>query len=73
MPYLTDHSKLINCKNAFTILHGDFVSINDGTGIVHIAPAFGEEDQALCEIYNIPTICPVDEAGKFTSQIYDIY
>ncbi len=53
----------------FTILAGDFVSIEEGTGIVHIAPGFGEDDQLLCKANGIPTICPVDEGGKFNSAI----
>jgi isoleucyl-tRNA synthetase/very-short-patch-repair endonuclease len=65
-PYFKD------TENSFKILHGDFVSTEDGTGIVHIAPGFGEDDQMLCEKNNIPIVCPVDEGGKFTSEIFDI-
>lgn len=63
---------------AFTILEGDFVSDADGTGIVHLAPGFGEDDQRVCQANGIclpengGIICPVDEAGKFTSEIFDI-
>jgi len=64
-PYFKD-------EKAFTILHGDFVTTDSGTGIVHMAPGFGEDDQLLCKAHNIPTICPVDEAGKFTDETYDI-
>ena len=53
-------------KNAFKIFHADFVTTDDGTGIVHIAPGFGEDDQVLCESNNIELVCPVDSAGKFT-------
>ena len=53
----------------FTVLAGDFVSTEEGTGIVHIAPGFGEDDQLLCKANGIPTICPVDEGGKFNSAI----
>ena len=53
--------------NIFTILAGDFVSTEEGTGIVHIAPGFGEDDQIISKANHIPTICPVDEAGKFNS------
>ena len=55
--------------NAFTVLAGDFVATDQGTGIVHIAPGFGEDDQLLCKKHNIPTICPVDEGGKFSADI----
>jgi len=58
--YFKDH------QNAFSIFHADFVTTEDGTGIVHIAPGFGEDDQILCEKNNIELVCPVDSAGKFT-------
>lgn len=59
-------------KNAFTILHGDFVLTTEGTGIVHMAPGFGEDDFQLCKANNIKAVCPVDKKGCFTSEIYDI-
>ena len=52
-------------KNCFTVLHGNFVTTEEGTGIVHLAPGFGEDDQLLCKSNDIPTLCPVDEGGKF--------
>jgi isoleucyl-tRNA synthetase len=55
--------------NSFTILGADFVATEDGTGIVHMAPAFGEDDFALCKKNNIPMVCPVDEKGCFTSEV----
>ncbi|MBU6339235.1 MAG: isoleucine--tRNA ligase [Rickettsiales bacterium] len=64
--------KMGSSRNCFTVLHGDFVSTEEGTGIVHMAPGFGEDDQLLCKANGIPTICPVDEGGKFTSEIFDI-
>jgi isoleucyl-tRNA synthetase len=60
-----------NNKNSFKILLGDFVTEEDGTGIVHMAPAFGEDDYNLCKKYKIPIVQPVDEKGKFTSQVRD--
>jgi isoleucyl-tRNA synthetase len=71
-PYLENHEKVKDKPNCFTILHGDFVTTDEGTGIVHIAPGFGEDDQLLCKENGIPTLCPVDEAGKFTSEIFDL-
>ncbi len=71
-PYLSNHEKVKDNKNCFTILHGDFVETGSGTGIVHIAPGFGEDDQVLCKANGIPTLCPVDEGGKFTSEIFDL-
>ena len=60
-------------KGAFKILSGDFVSTEDGTGIVHIAPGFGQDDFDVCRAYdeNFPVVCPVDESGKFTSEVTD--
>jgi isoleucyl-tRNA synthetase len=72
LPHLTSHKEVVNNKKVFTVLHGDFVSTEDGTGIVHMAPGFGEDDQMLCEKEGIPTICPVDEGGKFTPEMFDV-
>jgi isoleucyl-tRNA synthetase len=55
--------------NAFQVLLADFVSTEDGTGVVHMAPGFGEDDQVACNAVGIPTICPMDEHGRFTSQV----
>ncbi len=52
--------------DAFYVTYGDFVTTEEGTGIVHIAPAFGEDDFNLCKREEIPLIKPVDEEGKFT-------
>ena len=66
-PYLVEKT-----KNSFVVLHGDFVTTEEGTGIVHLAPGFGEDDQLLCKANEIPTLCPVDEGGKFTSEMFDL-
>lgn len=60
-------------KGAFRVLSGEFVSTEDGTGIVHIAPGFGQDDFEACRAYdeNFPVVCPVDEAGKFTAEVPD--
>jgi len=58
-------------KNAFQIILGDFVTSDDGTGIVHTAPAFGEEDYEVCKKYKIPLVQPVDEKGNFTNEVKD--
>lgn len=57
-------------ENAFKILHGDFVEDEGGTGIVHIASGFGEDDYNLAKTEGIKVLCPVDESGKFTSAMY---
>lgn len=55
--------------NAFRILLADYVTTEDGTGVVHQAPAFGEDDMFICQEYNIELVIPVDMDGKFTSQV----
>ena len=57
--------------NAFRILPAEFVNTEEGTGIVHMAPGFGEDDQVICEENNIKTVCPVDSRGQFTSEVSD--
>ncbi len=65
--------KHLKDKGAFKVLSGEFVSTEDGTGVVHIAPGFGQDDFDVCRAYdeNFPVVCPVDEAGKFTSEVPD--
>ena len=65
--------KHLKDKGAFKVLAGDFVSTEDGTGVVHIAPGFGQDDFEACRAYdeNFPIACPVDEAGKFTAEVPD--
>lgn len=58
-------------KNAFRIISGDFVSTEDGTGIVHMAPAFGEDDYWACRKYQIEVKNPVDSNGCFTAEVSD--
>jgi isoleucyl-tRNA synthetase len=57
--------------NAFQVLAADFVSTEDGTGVVHLAPGFGEDDQHACTEAGIPTLCPMDEHGRYTSEVAD--
>lgn len=56
-------------KGAFRVLNGDFVTTEDGTGLVHTAPAFGEDDFYVCLRAGIEPVCPVDRNGKFTEQV----
>jgi isoleucyl-tRNA synthetase len=65
-PYFANHNK------AFEVLSANFVATEDGTGVVHIAPGFGEDDQFLCKQHAIATICPVDEGAKFNNQVFDL-
>jgi isoleucyl-tRNA synthetase len=55
--------------NAFRVLAGDFVTTEDGTGVVHMAPAFGEDDQNTCNANGIPTVVTVDEHTRFTALV----
>jgi isoleucyl-tRNA synthetase len=55
--------------NAFQVLGADFVSVDEGTGVVHMAPGFGEEDQVACNEVGIPTVCPMDEHGRYTAEV----
>ena len=60
-------------KGCFKVLSGEFVSTEDGTGVVHIAPGFGQDDFDVCRACDdcFPVVCPVDEAGKFTAEVSD--
>ncbi|MCL2865235.1 MAG: isoleucine--tRNA ligase [Lachnospiraceae bacterium] len=53
-------------KKAFYVVCGDFVTLSDGTGIVHIAPAFGEDDNLIGRKYDLPFVQLVDEKGVLT-------
>ncbi|HEX2063052.1 MAG TPA: class I tRNA ligase family protein, partial [Acidimicrobiales bacterium] len=64
-PYFAD------TPNAFRVLAGDFVTTDEGTGAVHLAPGFGEDDQRLCEAHGIPVVVPVDEHACFTADVPD--
>jgi isoleucyl-tRNA synthetase len=58
-------------KKAFFVCLGEFVSTDTGSGIVHIAPAFGADDYDLSKKYNLPMLQPVDRGGRFTSEVSD--
>lgn len=58
-------------KKAFFVLVGDFVTTEDGTGIVHTAPAFGEDDYNVCKKYNLPVLQPVNDEGKYVGTPWD--
>ncbi|HQG71018.1 MAG TPA: class I tRNA ligase family protein, partial [Rhodoglobus sp.] len=58
--------------NAWQILVADYVATGEGTGIVHQAPAYGEDDQIACAAAGIPVILSVDEGGKFLPIIEDV-
>ncbi len=56
---------------AHQVLIGDFVTTDEGTGIVHMAPAFGEDDMAACDAVGIVPVVPVDAHGRFTVEVPD--
>ncbi|MCC7263779.1 MAG: isoleucine--tRNA ligase [Candidatus Latescibacteria bacterium] len=66
-PYFADH----RAQGAFRVVAGDFVSTEDGTGIVHVAPGFGEADYQLGLQEGIPVVCPIDEDCCFTAEVPD--
>ncbi len=66
-----DDDSLKNHKNAFKVYAADFVTTTDGTGIVHIAPAFGEDDMNLGREYDLPFIQHVSMDGTFKKEVRD--
>jgi isoleucyl-tRNA synthetase len=56
---------------SFRVLLDSFVSTEDGTGIVHMAPAYGEDDYRICRTADIPLVEPLDQDCKFTAQVPD--
>lgn len=66
-----DQKDLANIQNAFKIYLADFVTIEDGTGVVHIAPAFGEDDMNLGLAKDLPFVQHVSLDGRFTDQVKD--
>ncbi len=66
-PYFAD----LASTGAFRVFTADFVSTEDGTGIVHIAPGFGEDDYQVLKDTGIPVVCPVDAECKFTKEVSD--
>lgn len=66
-PYFSDRAE----EGAFRVVLGDYVSTETGTGIVHTAPSFGEDDFATGKRYNLPHIFPMDDSGYFTDEAPD--
>ena len=59
--------EMAGVPSAFTVLAGDFVTVEDGTGIVQVAPSHGEDDYNVCTAAGIPTVLTVDDHTRFTS------
>jgi isoleucyl-tRNA synthetase len=68
--YYTDESKF-DVSNAWKVLVDDYVADGDGTGIVHQAPAYGEDDQRVCNAAGIPTYVSIDERGCYNTVVSD--
>ena len=68
--YYADQTKF-ETQNAWQVLVGEYVVDNEGTGIVHQAPAYGEDDQKLCDAAGIPVYVSVNERGQFNSVVSD--
>ncbi len=69
LPYFADKK----ADGAFRIVSADYVGADEGVGIVHTAPAFGEDDYWTCKKNGIPLVNPVDSKGHFTEEITDFY
>ena len=66
-PYFAE----LAAQKAFRTWTGGHVTTEDGTGIVHTAPGFGEEDHAVLKGTGVPTVCPIDAECKFTAEVSD--
>ena len=67
LPYFADRDDL----HAFRVMAGDFVDTAEGSGIVHTAPGFGEDDQRIATENGMGMVVPVDDQGRFTSEVTD--
>ena len=66
-PYFKD----LYDKGAFVVVCGDYVTTDDGCGIVHTAPGFGEDDYNVLKDTGIPVVCPINDECKFTEEVPD--
>lgn len=71
MGYLPPFAYFADAENSFQVLRGDFVTADDGTGIVHMAPAYGEDDKATTDTVGITPVTPVDARGRFDASVPD--
>ena len=69
--YLPPFPYFADSVNSFQVLRGDFVTTDDGTGIVHMAPAYGEDDKATTDTVGIVPVTPVDSKGRFDATVPD--
>jgi isoleucyl-tRNA synthetase len=71
--YLPPFPYFLDSANAFRVLAADFVTTEDGTGIVHLAPAYGEEDKNVADGAGIVAVTPVDSRGRFDATVPDYH
>jgi isoleucyl-tRNA synthetase len=69
--YLPPFPYFVDAPNSFRVLAADFVSTDDGTGIVHMSPAYGEDDMATTQPAGISAVTPVDSKGRFDDTVPD--
>lgn len=69
--YLPPFPYFMDAAGAFRVLAADFVSTEDGTGLVHLAPAYGEDDKNTTDPAGITPVTPVDTKGRFDSSVGD--
>nr|WP_328825467.1 isoleucine--tRNA ligase [Tomitella gaofuii] len=69
--YVPPFPYFAGAENAFRVLAADYVTTDDGTGIVHIAPAYGEDDKVVTDAAGITPVTPVDARGRFDEQVPD--
>ena len=68
---LFDYFAPLADDGAFQVVGADFVDTAEGTGVVHAAPGFGEDDQQAAEAHGVPVVVPVDDQGRFTDEVAD--
>ena len=66
---LFDDFQHLSEQGAFRVVAASFVSTEDGTGVVHVAPGFGEDDYLLGQQEGLPTVCPIDDDCCFTAEV----
>ena len=71
MRYLPPFPYFMDAPNSFQVLPGEFVTTEDGTGIVHMSPAYGEDDKAAADEVGIVPVTPVDSKGRFDATVPD--
>jgi len=69
-PFADEIVKNSGKKNVFIVVCDDYVTTEDGTGIVHCAPAFGEDDNRVCKKYDTPFVQFVDGKGNMTKETF---